>query len=318
VKENVYLPDWNDGARVAYSDRLARILAALLPDGVDGSVSTVPGAFAPRARAPDERRAIAEHVVQHVATLVRLREETGKAVEIALEPEPSCMLETGHDTCRFFEEYVFSAQSVDRLSTIAGLSKSKAEAALRRHAGVCLDACHFAVEFEDAREAVERLRAAGIRVGKIQVTDALEARFTGDPANDEALYGALERFSDDVYLHQVVERRGGVLTRYLDLPDALRAGRASKPSGAREWRIHFHVPVFRERLEPFESTRPFLRDLFGVLREKPVTAHLEVETYTWDVLPSEFRMGSVDEAIAREIEFAMALASGEPPRENES
>lgn len=316
VKERVYQPDWTTDARVAYSDRLAEILAALLPDGVSGSVSTVPGAFGPLAT--DEARSkIAERLIRHAATLVRIREDTGKSIEIALEPEPSCMLETVHDTCRFFEDHVFSARSAGLLARQTGLSQAAAELALRRHVGVCLDACHVAVEFEGARDAVRRLLGAGIRIGKIQVTDALEARFPGDPAEDGRLLHALERFSDDVYLHQVVERRGGALRRFLDLPDAIRDARSSNFAAAREWRIHFHVPVFLERLGPFASTQPFLRELFGVLREAPVTEHLEVETYTWDVLPDEHRGGDVDAAVSRELAWALALASGEPSREDE-
>jgi len=52
VKERVYLPDWRDPARIHYSDRLARILAALMDGGPDvtGTISTVPGAFRPTAR----------------------------------------------------------------------------------------------------------------------------------------------------------------------------------------------------------------------------------------------------------------------------
>jgi sugar phosphate isomerase/epimerase len=314
IKEQVYRPDWTEGDRVEYSDRLADLLIGLLPDGVSGSVSTVPGAFGPRAAAPAQRAAVAAGLVRHAATLVRLRETTGKSVALALEPEPSCLLETVQDTCRFFGEYVFTGQSIDALARLAGLSPARADAALHEHVGVCLDACHLAVEFENARDAVDAFSRAGIRIAKIQVTDALVAKFTGDPAEDERVLGELERFSDDVYLHQVVERRGETLTRYLDLPDALRAARSGGPA---EWRIHFHVPIFHERLGRFGSTQPFLRDLFDVLRNTAVTEHLEVETYTWDVLPAEHRSGAVEQAIARELEFAIELASGPQPRENE-
>jgi hypothetical protein len=212
---------------------------------------------------------------------------------------------------------------VAELGRLSGLSQAQSEAALREHVGVCLDACHLAVEFEDAKSAVDAFSRAGIRIGKVQVTDALVARFTGDPGEDSRVLDDLEPFSDDVYLHQVVERRGGAITRYLDLPDALRAARSEAldpstpgPLDPSEWRIHFHVPIFHDRLGRFESTQPFLRDLFDALRKAAVTEHLEVETYTWDVLPAEHRCGAVEEAIARELEFAIELASGPRPREN--
>jgi sugar phosphate isomerase/epimerase len=322
VKERVYRPDWGEDDRVRYSDRLAELLCKLLPEGVSGSVSTVPGAFGPRATTQAERDAVRAGLVRHVATLARLRESTGKSVIIALEPEPSCLLETVQDTCRFFGDYVFSSRSIAELGRLTGLSHAQAEAALREHVGVCLDACHLAVEFEDAKSAVAAFSGAGIRIGKVQVTDALVARFTGDPGEDERVLDDLERFSDDVYLHQVVERRGASLTRYLDLPDALRAARAPldpstpRPLDPSEWRIHFHVPIFHDKLGRFASTQPFLRDLFDVLRGAPVTEHLEVETYTWDLLPAEHRGGTVEEAIARELEFAIELASRPRSREN--
>src|SRR5688500_7154414 len=45
VKEKVYLPDWTTQERLAYTNRLFDILAQLLPAGVEGSVSTVPGSY---------------------------------------------------------------------------------------------------------------------------------------------------------------------------------------------------------------------------------------------------------------------------------
>src|SRR5260370_7366020 len=45
VKENVYLPDWSDRRRLAYTVDCARILAALLPQRVEGSISPLPLSF---------------------------------------------------------------------------------------------------------------------------------------------------------------------------------------------------------------------------------------------------------------------------------
>jgi len=306
VKEGVYRPDWLEPARLAYSDSLAWILAGLLPEGVPGSVSTVPLAFRPRVQQGDAARGHAELLVRHAATLHRIRETTGKRVELALEPEPACFLETTDDTVRFFEQSVFSATSVEALSGETGLSGAEAEDVLRRHLGVCVDACHLAVEFEDARDAVTRLSGAGIRIGKVQVTTALSAALTGDLRSDAAILEALARFDDGVYLHQVVRRGPAGLVRHLDLPDALAAAREAPPRAPEEWRVHFHVPVFEESIAPFATTRPFLRDLLAAVRQGTVSEHLEVETYTWDVLPPEHRSVPVDEAIARELEWTIS------------
>jgi sugar phosphate isomerase/epimerase len=292
VKEDVYRPDWLEAERLAYSDRLARLLAQLLPPGVDGSVSTVPGAWKPRlgANGKDE---VADRLLAHVATLVRLREESGRTVALALEPEPGCLLETVDETVRFFEHSLIGSSAVARFAARTGLARPAAEDSLRRHLGVCLDACHAAVEFEDAGSAVARLRAAGVGIFKVQLSAGLRV-----PSPVGERRQALRRFAEDVYLHQVVVRRASALTRFDDLPEAL----ATSPDGD-EWRVHFHVPLFRETLGPFENTQAFLRDLLARHARDPVSAHLEVETYTWDVLPEEFRREDVADAVARELDW---------------
>jgi sugar phosphate isomerase/epimerase len=152
VKEEVYLPDWLDDARLSYSDRLAELLAALLPDepGLEGTVSTVPGAYKGRVRGAADESRMAELMVRHAAGLHRLRERTGKMVSLALEPEPCCHMETVDETVRFFEGHLFAAPAVAAFGRLTGLGRAESDAALRRHLGVCFDACHMAVEFEDA------------------------------------------------------------------------------------------------------------------------------------------------------------------------
>ena len=92
----------------------------------------------------------------------------------------------------------------------------------------------------------------------------------------------------------------GTLERFLDLPDALAH---IEENLGKEWRIHFHVPIFLERLEAFSTTQDFLREVLALHRAEPVTEHLEVETYTWDVLPAALREVSVSAAIAREFNW---------------
>ena len=304
VKEQVYLPDWLEPERLAYTDQLADVLAALLPDGVEGTISTVPGAFAPRVHGEADQARMAQALLDHVAHLVRLRAATGRRVALALEPEPCCFLETIAEAVAFFERYLFSAGAVARVSEATGLSRDSAAAAIREHLGVCLDACHMAVEFEEPSQVLDALQAAGIRVPKVQVTAGLRVVMR---EGDDATLDALGAFADDVYLHQVVERReDGTLARHLDLPQALAAARADKGRGTREWRVHFHVPVFRERYGAFEGTQGYVADLLRLVRERAVSEHFEVETYTWDVLPEEFRREGIVGGIVREVEWAEA------------
>ncbi len=304
VKENVYLPDWLEDERLAYTDQLAYILATLLADhpDIEGSVSTVPGSFKPRAQSEEAVSRIAGQLLRHAATLHRLYKETGRIIACALEPEPCCLLETIAETVSFFKEHLFSAAAIRKFSQLTGLSRTRAEESLRRHLGICLDACHAAVEFEDPDDLLSRFRQADIRIAKIQLGAGLRI-----PVVDGTALKALEPFAESTYLHQVVERNGSELTRYQDLPLALRTASESSKTGTdnREWRIHFHVPLFVNRLGPFENTQPFVSRLLRLQKERTPTTHLEVETYTWDVLPEEYRGMNVVDAIAREMQWVI-------------
>jgi sugar phosphate isomerase/epimerase len=297
VKEDVYRPDWLEEERLLYTDALARILAALLPPGLLGSISTVPGCFKPRAAAGGSAAAMADRLIRHVRTLIGLERDTGKRLALALEPEPMCVLETVGEAVAFFEAHLFGRSAIAKLASWSGLGESAAETALHRHLGVCLDACHAAVEFEDPKAAVAALQGAGIAIHKIQVSAGL--RVAPPSVENRA---ALRPFAEDVYLHQVVARRGQELRRYADLAPALADPAATSDD---EWRIHFHVPLFRPELGPFLNTQAFLRELLGLQGREGVTSHLEVETYTWHVLPPEYRGVDVAEDVAREMLWAM-------------
>jgi sugar phosphate isomerase/epimerase len=295
VKERVYLPDWLDPERVAYSDRLARLLTSLLPDdpAVEGSVSTVPGAFRARVGSEADLTTMARHLLAHVATLHRLRETTGRTVVLALEPEPACILETTGEALAFLEQDVLAPAARSQLAHVAGLPAARVEDVIRRHVGLCVDACHAAVEFEDPAEAVLAIERAGIRIAKLQLSTGLRI-----PRLDAPARAALAAFAESVYLHQVVERRDGTFARWTDLPEAMAAVDADP---AREWRVHFHVPVFQRDLGAFQNTQDTLVAFLGLAAVRPVTGHLEVETYTWDVLPPALRTTDVVSAVAREL-----------------
>ena len=295
VKEEAYKPDWGTPERLAYTDLLADILSELLPAGQEGSVSTVPCTFKPWAAGRLE--AITEQLIRHVAHLVGIAAETGQTIALALEPEPCCYLETIDEAVAFFNGHLFSRSGVARLAAITGLPPAAAESAMRRHIGVCYDVCHAAVEFEDPAKSVERLRASGIQIPKLQLSSALKVA-----AFDPAAARHLAAFAEPVYLHQVVQSRDGALRRFVDLPQALSEGAAN----GGEWRVHFHVPVFLEELQHFGTTQAFLAEILRLHRAAPISRHLEVETYTWDVLPASYRNVSLSSAIARELNWVKA------------
>jgi sugar phosphate isomerase/epimerase len=302
VKEAVYRPDWSEDARTLYTAELAHVLAELLPEGQSGSISTVPGGFKPALVGPERLAAVARQLLDSAEALHRIERERGKHIVLALEPEPCCLLETTDEVVAFFRDHLLSDSSRARLAQRLGVDRAAAEAVVYRHLGVCLDTCHAAVEFEGPQAAVNALVGAGLRIAKVQLSTGLRL-----PELSQDALRALGAYVEPVYLHQVVARtKGGELLRYVDLPQALASAEAL---AADEWRVHFHVPLYREKLERFVNTQPFLADILALWKRAPFSEQLEVETYTWDVLPPEQQSGGVVTSIARELDWVMEQLS---------
>jgi hypothetical protein len=297
VMEQVYEPDWATEDRVAYTCQVADILAEITPDTVNPSIQTAPLAFRPKVTTADHVDTLTENLLRVVAHLVELERRTGRRVKLALEPEPYCFLETTEETVRYFQEHLWSSAGTDRLARLTGLPASEIVGLVRRHLGIVFDICHQSVEFEDIAASLRLLHAAGVPIFKLQAAAALWV-----PEVTPAAVAALETFTDTIYLSQTTESRGGELTRFLNLSDAISAWRAD-PSGRREWRTHFHVPVFLDDLGEFRTTRPGIEAALQVHAETPLSDHLEIETYTWDVLPAHLKTGDVTDYVSRELEW---------------
>jgi len=270
VKEAVYRPAWDRPERLDYTLSLARVLARCLdPTAAEGTISTLPLGFA-AGWSPDRHVRALEQLCRLAAGLQDLAGHGGRPIRVCLEPEPDCVIETTDQAIRLFGEELPAA------ARLAGVPAD----ALRDHLGLCFDVCHQAVQFEDPAESLGRLAAAGVRVAKIQVSSALEVR---DPARAD-LADALAPFAEPRYLHQVRCRDAdGRLHGRRDLPDALADGFAR--SGP--WRIHFHVPIQHAAAAGgIGTTRDaILRTLDHLAAVPAPRPHLEVETYTWLVLP---------------------------------
>ena len=289
VKENVYRPDWTAPERVAYTNRLFNLLAELLPAGVEGSVSTLPGSFKEFQPTPAAQKLIRDHLWQSVEHIARVSTRTGRTLHLGLEPEPLCLLENSAETIQFFDQLRAEHPRDERLAA---------------HLGVNYDCCHFAVEFEEACEALPSLVNHGIKISKIHLSSALKVSPT------LAVSEKLKKFSDEVYLHQVVARdESGQLKFHRDLPDALADNSKLKTQNSKppEWRIHFHIPLHAPAAPPFENTNDHLLGVLDVLAANPsLCPHLEMETYTWEVLPPELKAHSVSEQLAAEYDWTLA------------
>jgi sugar phosphate isomerase/epimerase len=294
VKARVYQPDWTQTERADYTRALIDVLAAVLPEAVGGSISTVPGGFRSEVQTRAQEERITRELLEQVATLADVERTTGKRIVLALEPEPACFIETTAEFVGFFQRQLLAPSARSTLAQRLSVKESVAEALVYRHLGICLDTCHAAVEFETPEETLASLRAAGIRIAKLQASTGLRIA----QVNARTLE-ALAAYDEAVYLHQVVAKtHRDELLRYVDLPEAFESAEARAAS---EWRVHFHVPLYREDLGLFTNTQAYLRDLLALEREAPFTDQIEVETYTWDVLPEDQRRSGVVPSIAREL-----------------
>jgi len=289
VKEQVYAPDWSTQERLDYTRSLFRILARILPQGAEGSVSTVPGSFkAFVANQPERLPRILENLRTFAEELDKLSNEYEIDFHLGLEPEPLGLLENTADTLAFF----------DKLQD--GLDASAKERLLRR-IGINYDTCHFAVEYEKPDDAIAAFIENGIRLSKIHLSNAL----TLNPNDDEAI-DRIRAFTDDTYLHQVIIRQeNGKLERFIDLPQTLAALDAGEAKAkGEEWRIHYHIPLYCNPQPPLNSTADHLTALAAFLQRHPnLCRHFEMETYTFHVLPDEMKRTDVVDMLAEEFRW---------------
>ncbi|MEZ6044561.1 MAG: metabolite traffic protein EboE [Planctomycetaceae bacterium] len=273
VKEQVYLPDWSTSERLQYTLDCARVLAGLLPDGREGSISTVPLGFKQfEYQADFEERAIA-NLLELTRQLDDLHDETGRVIRLAIEPEPFCLLETTTETIEFFHKLFTAAAEIDLLDEA------------RRHLGVCYDVCHQSIEFEDVAASIRDLEAQGIRINKVHITCAIELR---QPGEQPELREVLSRYVEPRYLHQTMARNAeGKVLRLVDLTTDFANAPPADFATADVWRVHYHVPVNAEQVGPLGTTRPDLKRALEAVHRLSYAPHLEVETYTWDVLPEQ-------------------------------
>lgn len=296
VKERVYEPDWTTEARTKYTMHIADILAEVTNHPVEPTIQTAPLAYRPKANTPEFLANFNENIYRVIAHLMNLEKRTGRRIKLAVEPEPYCFLETIPETVQWFNEKIYSLAAAERIAKLSGEPLSEVFGATRRYLGVVLDICHQSVAFESIADDIDQLSQAGIPIFKLQEAAALRVDLV-----DAEIVTELKKYTGTIYLSQTTELRNGVITRYLNLEDAIAAWESDP--GPREWRTHFHVPVFLQDLGPFQTTRSGIDDALRIHARTPLSTHLEIETYTWDVLPEHLKTGDITEYVVRELEY---------------
>lgn len=281
VKEQVYLPDWASPERLAYTNLLFDLLAQLVPTGVEGSVSTLPGSFKEFITNAGQERAIRDNIWRCVEHIAKVSDTSRRKLHLGVEPEPLGWFETSAETIRFFEQM---------------RAEHPNDARLDEHLGVNYDTCHLAIEFEEPQAAIGVLRKNGIKISKLHLSSALKVRPTAEARRE------LAAFADDIYLHQVVVRaKDGRRTVYKDLAPALNSS-----GDAEEWRVHFHIPLHSPATAWYQNTSDHVEGVLDWLKREPsLCSHLEMETYTWEVLPAALKNRTVVDQLVAEYEWTM-------------
>jgi hypothetical protein len=285
VKEQVYRPDWTSNNRLEYTKLLFDILSKILPLGISGSVSTLPGSFKEFISNEEEQGA---QIINNLGLcgdyVKQLRESTCKDLHLGLEPEPLGWFENTIETINFFER--FRSVHGDKYNSIIGVN---------------YDTCHLAIEYENANESLLLLKENEIRISKLHLSSALKLK------PDEAAVNYLKKFEEDVYLHQVIARyKNGELVRFRDLPDPIQKFNSNQMGDSVEWRVHFHIPLHSSPSEAFSDTNDHIRETLEVLSLDPtLCTHLEMETYTWEVLPKSMQTNDVVDQLSHEYKWTL-------------
>jgi hypothetical protein len=218
--------------------------------------------------------------------LARLRDRTGMHLRLALEPEPIGHAENTPEALRLFEQL---------------RAEEPAQGLVDAHLGIAYDTCHFALQYEEAHEAIARLNAGGAPVLKFHLSSALKLKPT------EVALARLAKMHEPTYLHQTMGRaKDGSIVRFKDIPFAMAA--IDQLRTLEELRVHFHVPVNADRLsDELSTTNDHLKAALDVIAKAPgACRELEIETYTWEVLPPEVRAADVADMIAEEYRWTLA------------
>jgi hypothetical protein len=294
VKDQVHAPDWTTEGRLEYTLRLAEILSQLLPDDMDGGISTSPLSYKPWFTAAEARTAATAsattNIIKVAEGLHQIQIRSGKLIHLDIEPEPDGFLESGPEFIDWYENVLLPAGNDENL--------------IKKHICLCYDVCHFAIGYEPHTAIINQLQQKGIKIGKIQISAALKAKLPVSVSERKVVLDQLGKFDEPTYLHQVIARENdGSLIRYPDLKEALAEG---ENPAVEEWRAHFHVPIFVEDMGLIQSTQSDIMEVLKLQKNNPFTAHLEVETYTWEVLPTALK-APLNDSIIRELAWVKNL-----------
>ncbi|MCW7467178.1 metabolite traffic protein EboE [Leptospira levettii] len=299
VKEGVYHPDWSTLERYEYTKRLFFLLNEMLPEGEEGGVSTPPLSYlyfdSNETDLVKRKKNCTHYIIQTLVDLIRIKKKESRILHLDIEPEPDGFLGTFVNLVHWYENELLP-MAIPILNQEFGFDEGIAIQNTKEHIRFCFDVCHLAVTHEINDVLFSELKRTGIKVGRIQVSSALKVDFS---ESIEGKLKLLKPFDEKKYLHQVVAvKQNGTKLSFKDLGEAILNGAEM----GEEWRIHFHVPIFLNSYGEFLSTQEELLTVLKMQKQFPFTNVLEIETYTWNVLPTPLQI-SLESSIIRELDW---------------
>ncbi|MDP7006449.1 MAG: metabolite traffic protein EboE [Phycisphaerales bacterium] len=273
VKHRVYKPNWSEEPRLDYTVQLANILSKIIKNKEAG-ISTLPLGW---NSASFENRDCIQLLETCVEALEEIEQQTEKCIHLDIETEPGCRLQTSEDLCNFINKYFGDSERI------------------RRYIRICHDTCHSVVMRENVHDCITNYKNAGLSIGKVQLSSAIEIDFNG--ASSQKLLSDITSISEPRYLHQTSVFLDGNTKFYDNITDIPK----DNPSGV--WRVHFHVPIHLDRVGELCTTQNELKSSISALKEAGATTW-EVETYTWDVAPNSMKDVELVDSIVKELRWA--------------
>ncbi|MBP4138557.1 metabolite traffic protein EboE [Flavobacterium geliluteum] len=304
VKDKVHFPDWTSDDRLQYTQLLFTILSELLPFGLEGGISTSPLSYKhwypTEASLIEAKKTATKQLVAVVTQLVNLHESKGTMMHLDIEPEPDGIIENSAEYIAFFEDYLLK-EGASLLAATLFCSLPKAKYYIRNHVQLCYDVCHFAIGFEKSEDVLQKMEKHNLKIGKLQISAALKCTASSNTTIQE-LQKCLRTFDEPTYLHQsVIKTINEELLKFNDLKNGIEA---MQREDFKELRTHFHVPIFIEDYQLLQSTQNDIIDVLKKWRQKEFTKHLEIETYTWQVLPAHLQT-DLEQSIERELKWVL-------------
>ncbi len=302
IKDQVHTPDWTSVERKEYTILLFDVLCQLLPKDITGGVSTSPISyrywFTTNSALEKAKLKSCEYLIDVVDHLISIKEQTNKSLHLDIEPEPDGVIENSDEFLEFYTNYLVEKGGIILMDK-RNCTKEEATDYIKEHIQLCFDVCHFSVAYEKPTEVIQKMKEHDIKIGKVQLSAALKYhRLEEDRISD--LKKILTPFHEPSYLHQtVVHTHNNDYLKFKDLNDAIKE---IEQINLKEVRTHYHVPVFLATYENLQSTQDDLIETLALWNKEAFTNHLEVETYTWEVLPNQMQVALVT-AIVRELNW---------------